>query len=165
MTTEVRHIDAGEPWSGVGDARTLLDLVVPTCRRDSAPAMIFEDGLVVSRPEFLELIEQFAGYLRERVQPGEVVAIKLGNRTEYMVAHLAVTAVRATLVSINPTAQEHDTRYILQDSGAVLALVDEDSRDLVESLRADCPGPARDRRGRPGRAARVRRLHRPRTAR
>ncbi len=139
MSTEVRHIDAGPPWSGVGDARTLLDLVVPTCRRDSAPAMIFEDGLVVSRPEFLELIEQFAGYLRERVRPGEVVAIKLGNRTEYMVAHLAVTAVRATLVSINPTAQEHDTRYILQDSGAVLALVDEDSRELVESLRADCP--------------------------
>ena len=37
MTTEVRHIDAGPPWSGVGDARTLLDLVVPTCRRDPAP--------------------------------------------------------------------------------------------------------------------------------
>jgi crotonobetaine/carnitine-CoA ligase len=139
MTTEVRHIDAGPPWSGVGEARTLLDLVVPTCRRDPAPAMLFEDGLEVSRGEFLELIEQFAGYLRDRVEPGEVVAIKLGNRAEYMIAHLAVTAVRATLVSINPTAQEHDTRYILADSGAVLALVDEDNRELVESLQADCP--------------------------
>jgi crotonobetaine/carnitine-CoA ligase len=139
MTTEVRHVDAGPPWSGVGDARTLLDLVVPTCRRDPAPAMIFEDGLEVSRSELLELVEQLAGYLRDRVQPGEVVAIKLGNRAEYMIAHLAVTAVRATLVSINPTAQEYDSRYILADSGAVLALVDEDSRELVESLRPDCP--------------------------
>jgi carnitine-CoA ligase len=139
MTAEVRHLDAGPAWSGVGDARTLLDLVVPTCRRDPAPAMIFEDGLEVSRAEFLGLIEQFAGYLRERVQPGEVVAIKLGNRAEYMIAHLAVTAVRATLVSINPTAQEHDTRYILSDSGAVLALVDEESRELLEALRPECP--------------------------
>jgi crotonobetaine/carnitine-CoA ligase len=139
VSAEVRHVDAGPAWSGVGDARTLLDLVIPSCRRDAAPAMIFEDGLEVSRPEFLALIEQFAGYLRDRIQPGEVVAIMLGNRAEYMIAHLAVTAVRATLVSVNPTAQEHDTRYVLNDSGAVMVLVDDENRELIERLQGECP--------------------------
>ena len=64
--------------------------------------MIFEDGLVVSRADFLALTERFAGYLRERISASDVVAIMLANRAEYMIAHLAVCAVRATLVSINP---------------------------------------------------------------
>ena len=105
MSQAVTHVDAGAAWSGVGDAQTLLDLFVPSCRRDTAPAMIFEDGVEVSRADLLALTEQFAGYLRERVDPGEVVAIMVANRAEYMIAHLAVCAVRATLVSINPTAK------------------------------------------------------------
>ena len=139
MSAEVTHVDAGAPWSGVGDAKTLLDLFVPSCRSDTAPAMIFEDGVVVSRAELLELSEAFAGYLRERVAPGEVVAIMVGNRAEYMIAHLAVCAVRATLASINPAAREHDTRHVLADSEAVLAIVDTENRELVEGLRAEAP--------------------------
>ena len=139
MTAEVTHVDAGLPWSGVGDARTLLDLVVPACLRDEAPAIEFEDGLVLSRSDLLDLTGRFAGYLRDRVSPGDVVAIMVGNRAEYMIAHLAVCAVRATLVSINPTAKEHDTKHILSDSAAVLAIVDPENRALVEGLRGDCP--------------------------
>ena len=139
MTAEVTHIDAGPPWSGVGDARTLLDLVVPACLRDGAPAIEFEDGLVLSRAELLDLTGRFAGYLRDRVSPSDVIAIMVGNRAEYMIAHLAVCAVRATLVSINPTAKEHDTKHILSDSAAVLAIVDPENRALVEGLRGDCP--------------------------
>jgi carnitine-CoA ligase len=139
VTAEVTHLDAGAPWSGVGGAQTLLDLFVPSCRRDSAPAMIFEDGLVLSRPDLLALAEQFAGHLRGRVAPGEVVAIMLDNRAEYMIAHLAVCAVRATLVSINPVARDDDTRHILTDSGAVLAIADGERAELIERLRPDAP--------------------------
>ncbi|MEO8687242.1 MAG: AMP-binding protein [Solirubrobacteraceae bacterium] len=139
MTAEVTHPPAGAPWSGTGDAKTLLDLFVPSCRSDDAPAMIFEDGPVVSRAELLDLAQRFAGFLRERVQPGEVVAIMVANRAEFMIAHLGVCAVRATLVSINPTAKEHDTGHILRDSQAVLAIVDEENRALVEGLQTDCP--------------------------
>ena len=55
MTAEVTHLTAGAPWSGVGEAKTLLDLFVPSCHRDAAPAMIFEDGLVLSRADLLDL--------------------------------------------------------------------------------------------------------------
>jgi crotonobetaine/carnitine-CoA ligase len=139
LSAEVTHRDAGAPWSGVGESRTLLDLVVPSCLRDDAPAMIFEDGPVLTRADLLDLTQRFAGHLRERVAPGEVVAIMLGNRAEFMIAHLAVCAVRATLVSINPTAREHDTGHILRDSQAVLAIVGEEARELVEGLRGECP--------------------------
>ena len=94
---------------------------------------------MLSRADLLDLTGRFAGYLRDRVSPGDVVAIMVGNRAEYMIAHLAVCAVRATLVSINPTAKEHDTRHILSDSAAVLAIVDAENRALVEGLRGDCP--------------------------
>ena len=136
----VTHADAGAAWSGTRDARTLLDLFVPSCRANPGrPAMIFEDGPVVSRGELLTLTASFAGYLRDRLSPGDVVAIMLDNRAEYMVVHLATCAVRARLVSINPTAKEHDAGHSLRDSGAVLAVVGETSRELVEGLSDACP--------------------------
>lgn len=140
MSGLVAHADAGAPWSGTGEARTLLDLFVPSCREHpDRPAMIFEDGSVVTRAEMLDLSAAFAGYLRDRVSPGEVVAIMLDNRAEFMIAHLATCAVRATLVSINPTAKEHDAGHALRDSNAVLAVVGGSSRELVEGLRESCP--------------------------
>lgn len=140
MSTRVTHENAGPPWSGTGDAKTLLDLFVPSCQEHpDRPAMIFEDGPMVSRGDLLKLSGRFAGHLRDRVSPGDVVAIMLDNRAEFMIAHLAACAVRATLVSINPTAKEHDTGHALRDSGAVLAVVGEENRELVEGLRESCP--------------------------
>ena len=54
VTAAVTHVDAGSPWSGVGDAQTLLDLFVPALQRGDAPAMIFEDGLGALAAELLE---------------------------------------------------------------------------------------------------------------
>lgn len=140
MSALVTHVDEGAPWSGTGAARTLLDLFVPSCREHpERPAMIFEDGPVVTRAEMLDQSAGFAGYLRDRISPGEVVAIMLDNRAEFMIAHLATCAVRATLVSINPTAKEHDAGHALRDSGAVLAVVGEPNRGLIEGLRDGCP--------------------------
>lgn len=134
------HMDAGTPWSGTGEARTLLDLFVPSCLNEpDRPAMIFEDGLVVSRGELLELSSRFAGYLRSRLSPGDVMAIMLDNRAEYMIVHLAACAVRATLVSINPTAMSHDAGHALRDSAAKLAVVGKSNQGLIEELRDSCP--------------------------
>jgi len=50
---------------------SVVELVDRACRRAPAQAaMIFEDGLVVSRQQLLDCVERFAGYLAARTTPG-----------------------------------------------------------------------------------------------
>jgi crotonobetaine/carnitine-CoA ligase len=129
----------GPQWSGAA-SRTVIELVAAACARfPDAPAMIFEDGLVVTYAQLLRQAEGFAGYLRERVGAGERVAVMIGNRTEHMIAWLAILAVRGTMVSVNPASKAHDAGHIFRDSQAVLAIIDPEHQALVAQLRAECP--------------------------
>lgn len=129
----------GQPWSGV-DAVNLVDVLHRACVAEPhAPAFIFEDGLVVTRRELRERVEAFAGYLAGRLQPGDRIAVMLGNRTEWMVTWFAAVGCRATVVSMNPAAQEHDAGHILRDCGARLVVTDTEHADLFERLRPSCP--------------------------
>lgn len=101
--------------------------------------LIFEDGIRVTRAEFRDRIERFAGYLQERIAPGDRVAIMLENRTEFMVTWLAVVASGGILVSLNTSAGEYDAGHMLEDSGAVLAVVGRAAEPLVRSLQERCP--------------------------
>jgi carnitine-CoA ligase len=104
------------------------------------PAMIFEDGLQITRGELLERAERFAGYLHENTQPGEMVAGMTGNVVEFMIAWLAAAAAGRVFVALNPDAGEHDLGHVLSDSGAVLVVCDEPS---AARLRALDPQPER----------------------
>jgi crotonobetaine/carnitine-CoA ligase len=139
MSGPIVHLGVGVPGSAVG-CRTLIELMAAACvRAPDVPAMIFEDGVVVTRRGLLERAERFAAWLQQRVRPGEPVAIMVETRAEFMIAFFAVIAVRGTLVSINPAAREADAGYSLRDSGAVLAIVSSNTRALVETLRPGCP--------------------------
>jgi crotonobetaine/carnitine-CoA ligase len=121
-------------------APDIISLLAGACEDAPAgPALIFEDGLTVSRGEFRELVERFAGYLRERIEPGDRVAIMLENRTEFMVSWFAVVANGGILVSLNTSAGEYDAGHMLRDSGAALAVVGRDAEPLVRSLQGSCP--------------------------
>ena len=139
MNAVVRHSHAGAPWSQAPD-NTVIDLVRDACQRDpDRPLLIFEDGLTVTRRDLATRVESFAAALAERIRPGDMVAIILDNRAEFMIAWLAVVALRATLVSVNPDVKEHDARHVLRDSAAVLAIISPKHQALIEAVRADCP--------------------------
>ena len=139
LSTVVQHEHAGAAWSQAPET-TIIELVRDACRRDpDRPLLIFEDGLTVTRRDLMTRVESFAAALRDRIAPGDRVAIILGNRAEFMIAWLAVVALRATLVSVNPGVQEHDARHVLRDSEAVLAIISQEHQALVETVRADCP--------------------------
>src|SRR2546428_607704 len=104
-----------------------------SCERfPDRPALIFADGLIVTRQELLRRVEMLAAYLRERLSAGERVAIMMSNRTEFTIAFFAVSAVRAVLVSLNPTARQHDAGYILRDSQSVLVITEESTYELID---------------------------------
>ncbi|MBV9359035.1 MAG: AMP-binding protein [Chloroflexi bacterium] len=131
--------DVPPAWTLVPQ-QTIVELLLDAAgQRPASAALIFEDGPVVSVRQLLELAESFAGYLSERIEPGQPVAVMLPNRAEFMVAWLAVVACRGMLVSVNPSAQAFDAGHILRDSGAVLAITDTDNQALLERVKPDCP--------------------------
>lgn len=139
MSARATHGDLGADWSAVPFAHT-IELVHKGCIEDpERPALIIEDGLVVTRRELLARCECFAGYLSATVRPGDRIVVMLDNRVEFMIALFGIVANRATLVSIAPTAREHDAGHILEDSAPVMAIVGAAQRPLIESLRPSCP--------------------------
>jgi len=139
LNAVVRHAHAGAPWSQAPES-TVIELVRDACQRDpDRPLLIFEDGLTVTRRDLAARVESFAAALAERIGPGDMVAIILDNRAEFMIAWLAVVALRATLVSVNPDVKEHDARHVLRDSAAVLVIISPKHRELIEAVRGDCP--------------------------
>jgi carnitine-CoA ligase len=133
-------LDATAAWPPLGDQATALPYDVVTlarqaCEREPGkPALIFEDGIVVTRERFLRLVESFSDYLSTRVSPGDRVAMMLENRTEFFVAWLGANACGASVVSINTSAGEHDAGHILKDSAAVLAIVGREHEALVRRV-------------------------------
>ena len=139
MTLVSGHGDVPPAWSVVA-FRSVIELMAAGCRGDpERPAIIFEEGLIVSRRELLERSERFAGFLAARLVPGDRVVVMLDNRVEFMIALFAIIANRATLVSIAPTAQLHDAGHILADAAPVLAIAGTSQFPLLEKLRAAQP--------------------------
>lgn len=117
----------------------ILRLLERACELDpTLPALIFDDGVVVTRERLWAEVRSFAGYLETRLAPSDRVAVVLGNRSEFMVTWLAVVACRAELVSMNPTVMSHDARHILQDAGVRLVVTDREHGELFEQLQAEC---------------------------
>src|SRR5206468_13094029 len=96
-------------------------------------------GLVLSYRGLLDRAERFAGSLRDRVARGDRVAVMLGNRAEFMIAWLAGIAARATVVAMNPGSKSDDAVHVLRDSQSKLIVTDAEHRELLESVRAQCP--------------------------
>lgn len=110
-------------------------LVAAAARRPDDPALLFDDGVVVTNLELLQLSSAFAARLEGRVEPGDRVACAMRNRTEFFVAWFATVAVGGVFVAINPDLEADDGRHVLGDSGAVLVVCDAETRPMVERCR------------------------------
>ena len=134
MAAEWAPIDT----ESLGLPRDIISLTRDALRGEpTQPVFIFEDGVVVTRERFRLAVEQFAGYLSSRVEKGDRVLIMLENRTEFMVAWLAVNACGASLVSINTSAREHDAGHIVRDSAARIAICGPEHAELIERFAGD----------------------------
>ena len=108
-----------------------------TARRHGGKPFLHLPGFTYA--ECLEKVRALAaGYRARGYGAGHRVALKLGNRPEFLLHFLALNSLRASIVPLNPEYRQAELEYVLQHSEACL-VVDE---NLSELPAAPAPGDA-----------------------
>ncbi|OLR94420.1 class I adenylate-forming enzyme family protein [Actinokineospora bangkokensis] len=90
-----------------------------------APALADDGHPAVSNDDFATMVGAAADRLRDAgVRAGGVVAVKLTNRVELVVAMFAAWRLGAALTPVNPALTAAETAYQLTDSGAAVLVTD-----------------------------------------
>jgi long-subunit acyl-CoA synthetase (AMP-forming) len=131
------------PAESAVDAATLAEAL----RRTAAnhPELVAvrtpDDSLTLTWSELLERVDALAGGLAQLgVQRGECVAIMLSNRPEFHIADLAAVTVGATPFSIYVTYPANEIEFLITDSGARVAIVEQAFLPVILEARRNLPG-------------------------
>ncbi|MFC8131299.1 AMP-dependent synthetase/ligase [Streptomyces sp. NPDC057302] len=146
----LRHLDgavrevAVPPFAAAVTSGSLADIPFDNAREAPAEAVLSrkgEDGRWwdVSAAEFAaEVLAVAKGLIAEGLAPGDRLAIMARTTYEWTLLDFAGWAAGLVTVPVYPTSSAYQTRWILQDSGAVALAVE--TAALAASL-----GPERDR--------------------
>ncbi|HUZ30060.1 MAG TPA: AMP-binding protein, partial [Solirubrobacteraceae bacterium] len=125
------------------DAPTLSEALRRTAalHPDIVAARWPDDTVSLTWSQLLSRVDALAGGLAKLgVERSQTVAIMLGNRPEFHVADLAVVALGATPFSIYTTYPAEEIQYLIEDSGARLAIVEQAFLDTFMEARKSLPG-------------------------
>jgi long-subunit acyl-CoA synthetase (AMP-forming) len=96
-----------------------------------------DDSVSLTWSEVLTRAERIAGGLASLgVGRGDCVAIMLGNRPEFHLADLGAVLLGATPFSVYVTYPADEIRFLLQDSGARVAIVEQAHLDAMLAARS-----------------------------
>jgi long-subunit acyl-CoA synthetase (AMP-forming) len=123
------------------DASTLAEALRRTAANhpEIVAVRTLDDSVSLTWSELLTRVDAIAGGLaRLGVERGECVAIMLGNRPEFHLVDLAAVMLGATPFSIYTTYPADQIRYLLEDSGARVAIVEQ---SFLAPMQNACEGP------------------------
>jgi fatty-acyl-CoA synthase len=105
------------------------------------PAFVF-DGTPVSRAEFLEKVEQTAAWLAAQgIAKGDVVAVWLVNRVEWIALLFAAARCGVVVAAVNTRYRGAEVAHLLKVSGARLMVVEAAFRAIdFAAILADITG-------------------------
>jgi long-chain acyl-CoA synthetase len=124
------------------DAATLAEAVRRTAANhpDLVAVRTPDDGVTLTWSELLERVDALAGGLAKLgVGRGQCVAIMLSNRPEFHVADLATVTLGATPFSIYVTYPANEIEFLVQDSGARVAIVEQAFLPVILEARKNLP--------------------------
>jgi long-chain acyl-CoA synthetase len=121
-------MDVTEDLAIDADVRTIADLPFHIMGRFPKPLTIGrcrgDEIIGLSSKEMFERVRDLSLGLRTLgVSPGDRIAIIAESRPEWLLCDFAILAAGAVTVPIYPTLSSAQAQYILQDSGARLAIV------------------------------------------
>jgi long-chain acyl-CoA synthetase len=125
------------------DAATVAEALRRTAA--SHPDMVAvrtpDDEVTLTWAELLQRVDALAGGLAKLgVGSGECVAIMLSNRPEFHIADLATVTVGATPFSIYVTYPANEIEFLISDSAARVAIVEQAFLPVILEARQSLPG-------------------------
>ncbi|MBH8553201.1 long-chain-fatty-acid--CoA ligase [Nostocaceae cyanobacterium CENA357] len=101
------------------------------CLFPNKPALIFE-GLYFTYKQLNEMANRFANALLGLgIERGDRIGLLLPNIPEFVIAYLGILKIGAIAVSINPSLQSDELKFILNDSGAKVLITTETIREKL----------------------------------
>jgi malonyl-CoA/methylmalonyl-CoA synthetase len=117
----------------------LYQLRATFAKHAARPALVYGKR-IFTYGELDACAENFAVLLQGlRVGPGDRVVLCLAAKLPFLVAHLGVLYTGGVSVPLNPRFTREELRYFLADSGARLAVVENEQRPLLEALQQQLP--------------------------
>jgi long-chain acyl-CoA synthetase len=99
-----------------------------------------DDSVSLTWSELLKRVDDVAGGLAKLgVARGDTVALMLGNRPEFHVVDLAAAVIGATPFSIYLTYPPEEIRYLIEDAGSTVAIVEEAYIEPLLAAREGLP--------------------------
>ena len=141
------HLHASFHWQvparfNIGTACCTRWAAQPAHARRTAVAWEHEDGRRgrLSYAALQRQADRLGAVLhRQGVRPGDRVAVVMPQRPETAIAHIALYRLGAVAMPLSMLFGPEALAYRLQDSAAVLAIVDETSMANIAAVRAECP--------------------------
>jgi len=124
------------------DAPTLTEALRRTAANhpDIVAVRTPDDSVSLTWAELLERVDAVAGGLAKLgVGPGDTVAIMLSNRPEFHIVDLAAVTAGATPFSIYTTYPAAEIEYLISDSQARIAIVEQGFLPVVLEARKNLP--------------------------
>jgi len=84
-------------------------------------------------------VNQFSHYLKERIYPGDRVAILGKNSHQWVTAFYAVAKADAITVPLNWRLHPVELAYLMNSSGAAVLIYDKEFTELVDQFRSEIP--------------------------
>ncbi|MGN6871956.1 MAG: AMP-dependent synthetase/ligase [Solirubrobacteraceae bacterium] len=99
-----------------------------------------DDSVSLTWSELLKRVDDVAGGLAKLgVARGDTVALMLGNRPEFHIIDLAAATLGATPFSIYLTYPAEDIKYLIEDAGSTVAVVEQAYVEPLLAARKDLP--------------------------
>ena len=128
-----RHFNLAEVCCGRW-ARSHPQAVAIRTEREGATPVLTRFGELQAQANRLSRALRRCG-----VRRGDRVAVVMPQRTETAVAHLAIYQLAAVAMPLSQLFGPEALAYRLQDSGAVVAIVDAGTLAALRAVRPDCP--------------------------
>ncbi|HET9101857.1 MAG TPA: AMP-dependent synthetase/ligase [Solirubrobacteraceae bacterium] len=125
------------------DAATLTEALRRTASNhpDVVAVRTPDDAVSLTWAQLLQRVDAIAGGLAALgVRRGDSVAIMLANRPEFHLVDLATVMLGATPFSIYTTYPAQEIEYLITDSGARVAIVEQAFLDAMLAARENLPG-------------------------
>ena len=108
---------------------------------DAAWRYGIESGTLTYGAALREVERLASAYRTANLGPGRRVALLLGNRPEFFLHWLALNAVGASVAPLNPDWGAAEIQYVLEHSGAALAVTEARRRKALEDAAKHLPQP------------------------